>query len=151
MVPVVTYPPSILILFMWVILSPRVFLLRDCPPGSEFCAGTCHLPCGLTKHCFGNCPWQCLNHGNAGSAPWYPWGTAFTKPPVKMYRHRSTKVRCQDRSKANTTLFQLLQLCSIVWSLGGLCLLPGPTVGAMEAAQTLAPSQCVCIRRVHSD
>ena len=59
MVSVVIYPLSFLILFIWVLSaepehshwerSHWVFLLRDCPPGSEFCGITCRSLCGLTK------------------------------------------------------------------------------------------------------
>ena len=49
-----------------------------------------------------------LNCGNADIWPWCLSDTTFTKPPVQMCRYRSTEVVCQNRSNANTTLFQLL-------------------------------------------
>ena len=62
-------------------------------------------------HCCWHCPWPHLNRGNARNLSTYFSGIVFTRPPVQI-----NEIRPQDSSSHT----------------------PEPTVGAIEAAQTLA-------------
>ena len=125
----------ILILFIWVLSaglershcerSHWVFLHRSCPPGSVLCGVACHPLCGFTKYAVLDTALSSTS--TVECRPWCPSGTVFTKPPAQICSHRSTEVTYQDHSGHA----------------------PGHAMGAMEAAQTLALSPCVCIHKAH--